>query len=367
MPYCPACENATEYLSDAIGECPECAAGNEAPSHRNRLSHENSRSPYGLPFPVPRDASGARCRLCGSLCEMAEGGRGFCGLRENRDGKIAHVTGSPLVGIYDWYFDPLPTNCVADWVCPGGTGAGYPRFSHSDGPEYGYTNLAVFMGSCSFNCLFCQNSSYKSLAKNRLPRNRPGHLATLIRQNTACICFFGGDPSTQMPFVIRASEEALIKREGGILRICLETNGCMNLSLLRRIMGMVVTSGGCIKFDLKAHSEHLFYKLTGQKRGPSYQAFEAAAAFIQDRPDPPPLVASTLLIPGYVDHREVGKIAKFIASMNAHIPYSLLAFYPRHMMRDLPKTTRKAAMSAQKAALDAGLTNVRIGNVHLLW
>lgn len=367
MPICPVCEKTAHHFSDAIGECPECAILNDAPTDANREAHEKSRSPYGLPFPVPRAPSGAECKLCGSACTIAAGERGFCGIRENREGRIVQRTKSPTTGVYEWYFDPLPTNCVADWVCPGGTGAGYPRYSHCEGPEYGFKNLAVFLGSCSFNCLFCQNSSYKSLSQTLRSSHPTGHLSTLVAKDTACICFFGGDPSTQMPFVIRASEEAREKRSGDILRVCLETNGCMNLSLLRRLMVHIVSSGGCIKFDLKAYSDNLFRKLTGQKKNASFRAFEEAAGFINHRPDPPPVVASTLLVPGYVGHRQVSHIARFIASLDSNIPYSLLAFYPRHMMRDIPKTKREAALNAQKAAHDAGLVNVRVGNVHLLW
>lgn len=41
------------------------------------------------------------------------------------------------MGYYSWYNDPLPTNCVVDWICPGGTGCGYPEFVHRPGTEYG--------------------------------------------------------------------------------------------------------------------------------------------------------------------------------------------------------------------------------------
>ncbi|GAI66259.1 unnamed protein product, partial [marine sediment metagenome] len=85
-----------------------------------------------------------------------------------------------------------------------------------------------------------------------------------------------------------------------------------------------------------------------------------------ERPEPPFLVASTLLVPGYVDERQVGKIAEFIASLNPDIPYSLLGFYPHFYMKDLPTTSREHAERCYKAALDAGLKRVRIGNLHLL-
>jgi pyruvate formate lyase activating enzyme len=80
----------------------------------------------------------------------------------------------------------------------------------------------------------------------------------------------------------------------------------------------------------------------------------------------PLVIASTLLIPGYVDAEEVGRIAAFIASINPQIPYSLLAFAPNFYMSDLPCTPISLADVAEKAARQAGLTNVHIGNRHLL-
>jgi pyruvate formate lyase activating enzyme len=78
------------------------------------------------------------------------------------------------------------------------------------------------------------------------------------------------------------------------------------------------------------------------------------------------VVASTLLVPGYVDAKEVGRIARFIAEVNPNIPYALLAFYPNFYIHDLPTTNWEHANKAQAAALEAGLQNVRIGNRHLL-
>jgi len=74
-----------------------------------------------------------------------------------------------------------------------------------------------------------------------------------------------------------------------------------------------------------------------------------------------------LLAPGYVDPEEVSAIASFIASVNPEIPYALLGFAPNLFMSDLPYTSQQHAEEAHQAALDAGLTNVRVGNRSLLW
>ncbi|MBW1816738.1 MAG: radical SAM protein, partial [Deltaproteobacteria bacterium] len=85
-----------------------------------------------------------------------------------------------------------------------------------------------------------------------------------------------------------------------------------------------------------------------------------------ERPSPPFLVASTLLVPGYVDEKEVSGIAGFIAGLDPDIPYRLLAFYPHFYLKDLPTTSRSHAYRCKAAAERQGLRQVHIGNVHLL-
>jgi hypothetical protein len=58
--------------------------------------------------------------------------------------------------------------------------------------------------------------------------------------------------------------------------------------------------------------------------------------------------------------------ARFIASLDPNIPKSLPAFHPQFYMSDLPMTSRVLANRCCRAARDAGLNKVRIGNVHLL-
>jgi pyruvate formate lyase activating enzyme len=78
------------------------------------------------------------------------------------------------------------------------------------------------------------------------------------------------------------------------------------------------------------------------------------------------LIASTLLIPGYIDAEEVRQLARFIASIDRDIPYSLLAFHPHFHMADLPLTPRRLAERCLEATREEGLSRVRLGNVHLL-
>ncbi len=363
MARCTACKRFSPLTAETLGICLECIRGNPADALRHvRKVHERIRSSEGFPATPPCDPQGLPCRLCVNECRIPEGHCGYCGLRKNIEGRL--TGGSEQFGKLSWYHDPLPTNCVGDWICAGGTGAGYPQFAQCRGPEYGRSNLAVFFLACSFNCLFCQNWHFRYKASRR-PEVPVRNLADAVDRRTACICYFGGDPSPQLPYSMAASRIARGKRPDGILRICWETNGSMAPELLDRIMQIALDSGGCVKFDLKAWDETLHIALTGVTNRRTLSNFQRAGA-ISRRSDPPPLIASTLLVPGYIDAAEIRAVAAFIASINPDIPYSLLGFYPCYHMKDMPVTSRKQADECMAAARNAGLTRVRIGNPHLL-
>lgn len=349
---CRRCGGDWGTVSSALGLCPECLLSEGMEEEEVSEVHKRWRSPFGLPALPPRTRGGNRCRMCGNLCFLGEGERGFCGLRVVEKGKLVHLAGDARHGLAEYYHDPLPTNCVAAWICPGSRARGK-------------RNLAVFLGACTFDCLFCQNAQYRVLTASLAPIVSPEELAEAADGSTECICYFGGDPSPQMPFALKASRLAL-ERRGGRVRICWETNGSMHPGLLKLAMDLSLTSGGCVKFDLKALDPGLHRALCGVDNRRTLENFRYAASRIQERPDPPPLVASTLLVPGYVEAEEVGRIAAFIAGLDPDIPYSLLAFYPRHAMCDLPVTSRRQAEECLYAAREAGLRRVHLGNVHLL-
>ena len=126
------------------------------------------------------------------------------------------------------------------------------------------------------------------------------------------------------------------------------------------MLEMAIDSGGCVKFDLKAWDRSLHTAVTGIDNQRTLDNFARATEKIAQRPVPPLLVASTLLVPGYVGPAEVAAIAGFIAGLNADIPYSLLAFSPQFFMHDLPLTSKEQAHECLHAAQDSGLNNVHL-------
>jgi pyruvate formate lyase activating enzyme len=364
MGTCRICEKKSSLISSQLGLCLDCIRSRAEDAHEIALGvHARIRTGWGLPGEAPRHPEGIACDLCVNSCRIGEGQWGYCGLRQNAQGRIEGV--SAAKGKLSWYHDPLPTNCVADWVCPAGSRCGYPKYSYSEDAEYGYDNLAVFPHACTFHCLFCQNWHFRHYTFE----NRCETVESLVRavnEKTACVCYFGGDPSPQLPYLLRASRAMRERNEGRILRICWETNGAMSKRLLEEVADSALTSGGCIKVDLKAWNGTLHVALTGVTNRRTLENFKWLASWIPSRPEPPFLIASTLMVPGYIDAQEVRRIAGFIASLNPEIPYSLLAFHPDYKMTDLATTSRKQAQECLDAAKQAGLKRVRVGNVHLL-
>ncbi len=363
---CSVCGDESPFISSQLGVCKKCLVKEfEKVKERILGVHVKTRQMFKLPGKPPKSyAEGIHCRLCSNECVIGPGERGYCGLRENLNGKLREVAGSKR-GLMYHYLDPHVTNCCAAWFCPAGTGLGYPRYSATKGPEYGYYNLAVFFYGCNFDCLFCQNWEHKDISKGvEVTVERFMEMAR--NPLITCICFFGGSPEPQLPFAIKASRQAVEGSKGKVLRICFEWNGCGNKGLVEKAAEISLESGGNIKFDLKTYNRDLSLALCGVDNKRAYENFKLIAEkFYNERPGIPLLTATTLLVPGYVDREEVEEIATFISDLNPAIPYSLLIFHPQYMMSDLSITPLKQVVECYRAAKNK-LKNVNVGNLHLM-
>ncbi len=359
---CKFCGKTDKYISGVLNICRDCILKNDWDLVKPHILnvHKQVRALVDLPSKPPKANKGTiklKCNFCINECALSENDVSYCGLRnivKNQSGELPLP--SKRQGYIHGYLDPIPTNCCNAWFCDG---------------DYNTYSYAAFLYGCSFNCVFCQNSSHKHFSKKYLVDVEL--LADKIYNNKkiTCICYFGGTPEVQLPFTINLSNRILEKikneKQSRKFRVCWEWNGSGNKTLVDKCMQIAVNSGGNIKFDLKSFNEKLNLALCGVSNSRTLENFKYLANnyFGSRGESMPEMSACTLLVPGYVNHEEVEQIAKFISEINNEIPYSLLVFHPDYQMNDLPITPRKQANKCFETA-KTHLTHVNLGNKFLL-
>lgn len=167
------------------------------------------------------------------------------------------------------------------------------------------------------------------------------------------ISFTGGDIACQPEFYIESARE--IKSLGLDLWILFETNGYgltpSNLDLLR--------DAGIDSFwlDIKAYNDEIHKRLTGV----SNEWILKLPAEIIERNFV--LEVSTVYIPGWVEEDQISEIAKLLAQVDRDIPYAIIAFIPEYQLKHVNPPTYHQMIRAFECARDAGLRNVKIGNI----
>ncbi|MCS7112015.1 MAG: radical SAM protein [Ignisphaera sp.] len=377
MGVCRICGSRGTVVSSAVGVCSSCLRNRREALEIAMDLHRRYRSGLELPLQPPR-GGGTRCTLCVNECDIGSGGVGYCGLWTNRGGRLEILEGFNR-GILYAYLDPLPTNCVATPVCPAARGCRNPMYSvSSGGPEYGYYNLAVFFAGCNLDCIFCQNWDHKNIVVS--PRLRRRYAVTdveLVKRaaeddRITCVCYFGGDPGPHIVYALRVSrliaEES--RRRGVVKRICWETNGLENPSIVREMARVSLETGGIVKIDWKAFTPEVYQALTGVDGWRAVERVQKNISIVAEmslgRREVPLLTVSILLVPGYVDEVELRGMAEYIASVDREIPVVLLAFHPDHLLRDLPPTSANHAGKAIEIFRSCGVERVFLGNEWLL-
>jgi len=359
---CKFCGKTEKSVSGVLSICRDCILKRDWDVVKPHILnvHKQVRALVDLPSEPPKadkmDVK-LKCNFCFNECALTESDSSYCGLRvveKNQSGELPLP--SKRRGYIHGYLDPIPTNCCNAWFCDG---------------EYDSYSYAAFLYGCTFNCLFCQNSSHKHFSNKFLIDVETLADRIYKNENVTCVCYFGGTPEVQLPFTINLSNLIIEKINKGEhsrkFRVCWEWNGSGNTSLVDKCMQIAVESGGNIKFDLKSFDEKLNLALCGVSNSRTLENFKYLADnyFGSRSEGMPEMSACTLLVPGYVNHEEVEQIAKYISEINNEIPYNLLVFHPDYQMKDLPITSRKQANRCFDIAKNY-LTHVHLGNKFLL-
>jgi pyruvate formate lyase activating enzyme len=276
------------------------------------------------------DRGKLQCLLCPHSCIIETGGRGTCGVRENRETAIVSVTYGVISG---FALDPIEKKPLYHF---------YP----------GRNILSVGSFGCNLQCDFCQNYHIsQNVATEGAPRLSPGDLVSRAKkaEHNIGIAYTYNEPVIWYEYMTDCAR--LAGAEG--LKNVMVTNGYINRKPLEALTEII----DAFNIDLKSFSSDFYRKYTGATLKPVLDTIREVAASGRH------LELTTLIIPGLNDSTdEMKREAEWIAlNAGSRVPLHLSRYFPMYM-RDDPPTSLETILSLQEVASEY-LDFVYTGNI----
>ncbi len=283
----------------------------------------------------PYEKGKVKCKLCAHRCIIPTGRRGFCGVRENREGTLFSLVYGKAITVN---IDPIEKK----------------PFFHFLPSSASYSIATV---GCNFHCDFCQNwdisqasvlSVSNILGKNNVLPERIVEEA--IRYKCRSISYTYTEPTV---FFEYAYDTAKLAKKNG-LKNNFVTNGYQTKEALDLMKDLVDAAN----IDLKSFSDEFYKKFCKAKLNPVLETIKnmkKAGIWVE---------VTTLLVPSQNDSKdELGKIVEFLASISKDIPWHISRFYPHYKMENLPPAPERKILEAIEIGKKSGLNYVYAGNL----
>jgi len=276
-----------------------------------------------------------KCSLCNHRCNIKDGRRGICGVRENREGVLETLVYGKVIARH---IDPIEKK---------------PLFHFLPG-SLSYSIATV---GCNFKCRFCQNADIA-----QMPSDRNGAImgstftpqdivAAALKGDCKTIAYTYTEPTVYFEF---AYDTAKLATEKGIRNVFV-TNGYMTEEALQ----MITPYLDAANVDLKAYTDDFYRTFCKAKLSPvkeTLKLMRSLGIFIE---------VTTLIIPGLNDDRkELENLATFLVdALGSETPWHISRFHPTYKLTDRPPTPVETLIKAREIGINAGLKFVYTGNV----
>lgn len=274
------------------------------------------------------------CFLCSHRCQIADSKYGFCGVRQNRKGKLyTHVYGEVIAA----HVDPIEKKPLYHFL-PGST------------------SFSIATIGCNFQCPFCQNWTISQSTK-RKNNGSSGH--TLLPKDVVSsaedygcrsISYTYTEPTI---FYEYAYDTARLASEKGLANVFV-TNGYMTAEALETFHPYL----DACNVDLKSFREEFYTEMCQGHLQPvldSIRLMKKLNIWVE---------VTTLVVPGQnATIQELRNIARFIAETDPDIPWHISRFHPDFKLTDTPATPIEVLHKARSIGEEEGLRYVYIGNV----
>jgi len=272
-----------------------------------------------------------RCGICPHRCLLAEGERGICGVRENREGKLVSLNYGKIVAAGS---DPIEKK---------------PLFHFFPGSKA----FSIAAAGCNMSCDHCQNYRISQLSSENIPGRSLSPeeaVGKAIDSGADIIAHTYTEPTI---FYEYARDVAQLARRRGLKNVFV-TNGFIEKGPLEEIAPYLDAAN----VDLKSFSDDFYRDICGARLEPvlkNIRSMKELGLWVE---------LTTLVIPDLNDSREeLNQISQFIADLDPAIPWHVSRFRPAFKMKDRSPTPVSKLKQAFRIGKDAGLNFVYQGNV----
>ena len=273
-----------------------------------------------------------KCKLCPRECIVGDRERGYCGVRENREGMYFTLVYSRVCAAH---VDPVEKK---------------PLFHYLPGT----LAFSLATAGCNVNCKFCQNWDISQVRPEQVPANYlpPKQIAALARQyRCPTIAYTYSEPVVFSEFLMDAADAG---HEAGIGSVAI-SNGYIQEKPLREAFGKM----DAVKIDLKSFSDSYYQKVVVGELKPVLDSLVTLRK-MEKWTEIVYLVVPTL---NDSDQEFRGLVSWVKANLGADIPLHFTQFHPQYLMKNLPITPVATLERAKAIADGEGLHYVYIGNV----
>jgi pyruvate formate lyase activating enzyme len=280
-------------------------------------------------------SSSILCNLCPKQCIISCGKRGFCQVRENRNGVLhSLVYGYPVA----LQVDPIEKKPFAEFM------SGTETFSIG---TYG----------CNLNCLFCQNYhlSREIPPKNMDQEDRyfsPESIIRLsIKHNCRSVAFTYNEPTVWAEYAINIAE--LAKKND--LAIVLVSNGYISRQAAEAFYPLIDAAN----IDMKGFSEHFYSEMTGAKLQPVLDSIKYLYSLNKH------IELTNLIIPDKnSDDKMIDSFLSWVVqNLDKNIPLHFSAYHPMYKYNESPRTSPEMLYNVRDIVRKRGFDHVYLGNI----
>lgn len=273
-----------------------------------------------------------RCRVCSHRCIVADGKRGFCRVRENRNGTfytlIYNTVSSEAV-------DPIEKK---------------PLFHFHPG------TLAYSLGTigCNFRCKHCQNWTISQIDIDKaytVEITPEEAVQKALAAGARTIAWTYNEPTIWYEYTYDC---ARLAKEAGLATAYI-TNGYITAEALKHISPYL----DAFRVDIKAFTEDFYRTIASAKLAPVLESAKLA------RESGMHLEVVNLVIPGHNDSsEEIRNMVKWIhENLGPDTPLHFTRFHPQYKMSDLSPTPVQKLEEAHRIATEEGMKFVYVGNM----